>query len=193
MDRNAETAEEGTIAPGGPEMDLHPRGTDPEAYGGLENPDTGQLVAIGKIGRAHGLKGEVTLRPISDVPERFKRGERYFVGGRWLVVRAIRPHKQFYIVGFGGIDSPEEARRLTNSTVYASPQEFDGYIMSSQLIGKLLVDSAARNRGRVVAIEANPASDLMVLEDGRLVPVVFVQTIGDETIQVSEPPGLFEI
>jgi 16S rRNA processing protein RimM len=44
----------------------------------------------------------------------------------------------------------------------------------------------------VCAVEANPASDLLVLEDGALVPVRFVTGFSDGILVVDVPEGLFE-
>ena len=54
-----------------------------------------------------------------------------------------------------------------------------------------MADNQGHDRGKIVEIQANPASDLLVLDDGTLVPVTFLSTIKDQTITVQTPKGIF--
>ena len=47
--------------------------------------------------------------------------------------------------------------------------------------------------GVVEAVEANPASDLLVLDTGALVPLRFVIRVDDGRIEVDAPDGLFDL
>ena len=51
---------------------------------------------------------------------------------------------------------------------------------------------AGRSLGHVTAVEANPASDLLVLEGGGLVPLRFVVDHGPDRVVVDVPDGLLE-
>ena len=62
-----------------------------------------------------------------------------------------------------------------------------------ELIGATVVDVAGGHLGKVVSIEANPASDLLVLDGGALVPLRFVTTAGPGMLTVDAPAGLFEL
>jgi 16S rRNA processing protein RimM len=63
-----------------------------------------------------------------------------------------------------------------------------------QLIGSRLVDQAGVDRGRVVEVLANPASDLLELDSGALVPVRFVTgVVPGERVDVEVPDGLFDL
>ncbi len=50
----------------------------------------------------------------------------------------------------------------------------------------------AREHGRVESVQANPASDLLVLDTGPLVPLRFVVEQRDGTVVVDAPEGLFD-
>jgi 16S rRNA processing protein RimM len=56
-----------------------------------------------------------------------------------------------------------------------------------------VVDQTGEDRGTVVAVEANPASDLLVLDSGALVPLRFVVTEGPGSLTVDVPAGLFDL
>jgi len=47
--------------------------------------------------------------------------------------------------------------------------------------------------GRVVSVEANPAHDLLVLDGGALVPMVFVVEQRDGVVVIDPPEGLFDL
>ena len=61
-----------------------------------------------------------------------------------------------------------------------------------ELIGVEVVDQHEVARGRVVEVESNPASDLMVLEGGALVPVRFIVANEPGRVRVEVPDGLFD-
>ena len=60
------------------------------------------------------------------------------------------------------------------------------------LIGADLLDVTGQNRGRVVSVEANPASDLLVLDGGGLVPLRFVVEHRPGVVVADLPEGLLE-
>jgi len=60
-------------------------------------------------------------------------------------------------------------------------------------VGCDVVDVEGTRRGRCVAVIANPASDLLELDTGALVPSTFVVDTDDTVITVDVPDGLFEL
>ena len=59
---------------------------------------------VGRIGRAHGLKGEVSVTLSSDRLERLAIGSVLYAESRPLVVTATRPHSGRWLVCFEGVD-----------------------------------------------------------------------------------------
>lgn len=74
----------------------------------------------------------------------------------------------------------------------AEPIEDPDALFVHDLIGAEVVEVSGRSHGHVASVEANPASDLLVLESGALVPLVFV--VGRELgrLVVDPPAGLLE-
>jgi 16S rRNA processing protein RimM len=63
-----------------------------------------------------------------------------------------------------------------------------------ELVGARVVEQGSgRDRGRVVAVVANPAHDLLELDSGVLVPIVFVRSLEAGTATVDAPEGLFDL
>jgi len=56
-----------------------------------------------------------------------------------------------------------------------------------------VVDRDGTELGRVAAVQANPASDLLVLDGGALIPLVFVTSHQPERVTVDIPPGLLDL
>lgn len=150
---------------------------------------------VGRIGRPHGLRGEVHVVPVTNVPDRFARGAQLSIDEQQYEVVDSRPHKGGWLVRFAGIDDREQATRLQGRTVFAEAvaDDDDGELWAHEMIGSAVRDASGATVGTVVAIEANPAHDLLVLDDGSLVPVVFVVHQGDGEIVIDPPEGLLEL
>ena len=73
---------------------------------------------VGRIGRAHGLRGEVSVTLTSDRSERLAPGSVLGTDDRELVVRTARPHQHRWLVMFTGIDD-RTARWTTRRSVVA--------------------------------------------------------------------------
>ena len=84
-------------------------------------------------------------------------------------------------------------RSLAGALLRAEPTPSDEGLFVHELIGAEVVESSGQSRGTVVAVEANPASDLLVLDSGALVPVRFVVASEPGRLTVEVPAGLFEL
>lgn len=150
---------------------------------------------VGRIGRAHGLRGEVSVVAITNRAERFAAGSRLFAGERALVVEGARRHHDRWLVKFAGVDDRDAAERLRNQVLEGD--EFgeapEGEVWLHDVIGAEVRDRSGAVLGRVVAVEANPAHDLLVLDGGALVPMVFVTHYEAGIVVVDVPEGLLEL
>ncbi len=148
---------------------------------------------VGRVGRAHGLAGEVAVTLLTNRPERAAPGSVLYADDRHLVVTAARPHQGRWLIRFEGVDDRTTAERLLGVRLFAEPLSGeDGELWVHELIGSEVRDLDGSVLGVVATVEANPAHDLLVLEDGALVPVVFVRDQGDGYVVVDVPDGLLE-
>jgi 16S rRNA processing protein RimM len=149
---------------------------------------------VGRVGRAHGLKGDVTVTLTSDRSERLDRGSVLFADDRELVVAGARRQSGRWVVRFEGVDGRNAAEALRNVVLTAEPLDpSEGELWVHELVGARVRDAAGAELGVVVAVEANPASDLLVLEDDVLIPMTFVVEHGDGTVVVDPPEGLLDL
>lgn len=153
------------------------------------------LLEVGRVGRAHGLRGEVHVVAVSNVPDRFAPGSRLIVGEAALVVQSAREAGNGWVVHFAGVDDRTTAESLRGRTVRASPLDDapEGTLFVHDLIGAEVRDPSGATLGRVSAVQANPAHDLLVLDNGTLVPMVFVVDQQPGTVVVDVPDGLFDL
>ena len=87
------------------------------------------------------------------------------------------PHQGRWIVAFRGVEDRNAAETYRNVVLSAEPVEGDDdTLWVHELIGAEVFDLTGRSYGPVKAVEANPASDLLVLAGDKLVPLVFVKT-----------------
>jgi len=148
---------------------------------------------VGEIVRPHGLKGGVVVRLVTNQLERVAPGAELDADGRVLVVESSRPLKERFVVQFAGVGSVEAAEALRGTVLYGAPLEREGVLWVDELVGARAVATDGTDLGVVLAVEPNPASDLLVLDTGALVPARFVVgDVTDGTVVIDAPEGLFE-
>ncbi len=147
---------------------------------------------VGRIVKAHGLGGEVIVQLTSDRVERLKPGAVLWAGERRLEVRSSQPHTGRHLVRFGGLESREAADAVHGVVLTAEPLDDPSTLWVHELIGSAVVTVDGTALGTVVAVEANPASDLLVLDTGGLVPLTFVTEATAGRLVVDPPAGLLD-
>ena len=147
---------------------------------------------VGRISRAHGLRGEVVVDSITDQPDRFVAGSSFDTTRGLLVVATCRPFQHRFLVTFEGCTTREAAEALHGVALLADPVESGEELFVHQVIGCRVIDQHGADHGKVAAVEANPEADLLVLENQSLVPMNFVTDMHDGRIFVDVPAGLFD-
>ena len=155
------------------------------------------MLEVGRIAKAHGIKGEVLVALTGDRTERVAKGAVLRTAtGRDLVVRTASAHQGKWIVAFEGVGTRTEAEALHGQTLLAEPLDDPDTLFVHELIGSTVVDATTGAEvGTVAAVEANPASDLLVLEgSGALIPVRFVvERDPHGRLRVELPEGLLDL
>lgn len=152
------------------------------------------MLEVGRVQKAHGVRGEVIVSLLTDRLERVGPGAQLHAGDRVLNVVASRPHQRHHIVSFVGVDTRSDADALHGVTLYAEPIADDEELWVHELIGASVVGVDGSTIGTIASVQANPASDLLVLDAGALVPVAFVvERRDDGTVVVDLPEGLLDL
>jgi 16S rRNA processing protein RimM len=167
----------------------------------IERP---RWVAVGRIGSTHGVKGEVSVLPLSEVGSRFEPGSTVFLDEREdlpLTVASSRPHRQRLLVSFGGVEDRTAAEDLRGRYVFvptsAAPPLPDGEYWAYDLVGCEVLTEEGRPIGRIREILHTEANDVWATdgEGGEmLIPalkdVVREVDVPGRRIVVREVPGL---
>ena len=141
--------------------------------------------------RPHGLAGDVIVELWTDRTERLEAGATVSSDIGDLRVVASRPHQGRHIVRFDGVHDRDGAESLRGMELRAAPLHVEGALWVHELVGARVVTGQGRDIGSVVALEPNPASDLLVLDDGGLVPLRFVTALEPGVkVTVDIPDGL---
>lgn len=101
-----------------------------------------------------------------------------------------------YIVQFEDVADRSAADSLRGLELEAEPlDDVLDVLWVHELVGATVRDTAGTTLGTVASVEANPASDLMVLESGGLIPVRFVTAhdAAARTVDVDIPEGLLDL
>lgn len=153
------------------------------------------LLEVGRIVKVHGLRGEVLVELFSDFPDRLSAGSVLIRDdGGEMTVESSRLHQGRWLVSFRGVAGREAAEALGRPTLLAERREVPGAMWIDELEGCTVELEDGTVVGSVVAVEANPASDLLVLTTGALVPLRFVVSHEPRIRIVIDPPeGLLEL
>jgi 16S rRNA processing protein RimM len=169
------------------------------------------LMVVGRLVAAQGLRGELRVLPLSDFPERFTRAGRRWLRRPGAAARPVElrggrilPGKELFVVRLEGIDSREGAEALVGEELLVRaddrPRLAPGEFHLLDLVGlevRLLETGAAV--GTVTNL-LHAGNDLLEVAMGeRRVLIPFVQPIVPEVhlqqgwIGITPPPGLLEL
>ena len=154
------------------------------------------LLEVGRIGKPHGVRGDLFISLTSDVESRHAVGATFTIvesaGHRTLTITTVRPQQDRFVVHFEGIDDRNDAEKLTNEFLYAEPVESEDGLWVHQLIGSTVVDTAGEVWGTCTGVLQNPAHDILEIEGGLLVPAPFIVSTDGDTTVINPPAGLRE-
>ncbi len=150
------------------------------------------MLEVGYVRRPHGTGGDVRVTLTSERTGRLDPGAELSTGEQTLRVVSSRRHTKGWLVRFAGVDRREDAEALAGTVLYAPAldDDDDDTLWVHRIIGLTVVDTDGVGHGTITAVQANPAHDLLVLDDGTLVPSVFITEVAD-TVVVEVPEGLF--
>ena len=93
------------------------------------------LLEVGRIGRPHGIRGDVFLDLVTDHTERAQVGSRLWARDRWLTISTSNSSSHRWRVHFEGVDDRTGAEALTGVVVFAEPIEDPDALWVHELIG----------------------------------------------------------
>jgi 16S rRNA processing protein RimM len=163
---------------------------------------------VARIGKPHGIRGEVTVQVLTDAPgDRFVPGTQFVVepaSAGPLTVESARWNKDILLLAFEEVETRNEAEALRGAKLYVETEELDedddeGWY-EHELVG-LDVRVGDQVVGKVSGLHTMPVQDLLVVtdRDGKEILIPFVEQIvpevnvADKYVLVTPPAGLFEV
>jgi len=133
-----------------------------------------RYLAIGKVVRAHGLQGELSMSVLTEFPERFETIEWVYLGDEFEAVPfrllSYRWHKQHLLLTLEGITERSQAEQFRGQYVQVPIEEAiplpEGIQYLYQLIGLNVITVEGENLGTVVDIIETGANDVFIVNDG---------------------------
>jgi len=168
-----------------------------------------EAILVGEILKAHGIRGEVLVRSLSENPARFAPGSRLLVGagpadGTVMVVAASRPQPpEKLLVAFEGTSDRNRAEDLRGARIFAPPGDLpvlpEDAFWERDLVGLAVVDAGGRPLGVVSAVLSRAEQDLWEVDSSEgkvLLPaakgIVVSVDLARRRVVVDPPAGLFE-
>ena len=151
------------------------------------------LLEVGRVDRPHGRHGDVLVRLLTNHDERLAVGSVLDGDGAPLTVRTAQRHKDRWLVRFDEVRTRDDAEAVSGTVLRAEAVVDDrASYWVHDLIGAEVVDADGVAHGRVTEVLENPASDVLVLDRGPLVPLRFATWDDDGRLVVDGPEGLLD-
>jgi 16S rRNA processing protein RimM len=167
------------------------------------------MAVVGRIGKPHGLRGDVIVNPQTDfVEERFAVGATFRTrsdrGEETLTVASARVQSGRPVVGFEGCSRVEDAERLAGLELRIPEGELQPLAEHTyyhhQLVGCAMETTSGERVGEVSRVEGGTGASLLVVNGARgevLVPLtraICVEIdVAAKRIRIEPPEGLIEL
>lgn len=162
----------------------------------MKRPAPPTHLAVGRIGRAHGIRGEVSVDVLTDFPERFSPGAALYIGSEHddapepSTILSVRPHQDRLLVHFDIAPDRTAAEALTGLFILipaadAHALDPDSFYIH-ELIGLAVQTDAGEALGEVAELIETGSADVLVVRGPA--GTVLIPMIGD-VIQSIDPPA----
>lgn len=145
-----------------------------------------ELIPVGTIVNAHGIRGEVKLNPVGFDPTFLAEFDRFNIGGKETAVCSARVHKSVLLLTLPGVEDMDAALALKGKSVciYAEDVELpEGEYFDVELEGCTVVDDATGEAlGKLTRVLHYPAHKVYEVKGEReylipAVPQVFIAAV----------------
>lgn len=127
------------------------------------------FVAIGFVRGARGIRGELKVDPLTDFPDRFRRGATVWIEGRAYKVRLSRQLAPSLLLQLEGVNTRIGAAALGGRYLEVPEEELaeleEGEYYRFEIVGLDVVDSAGARLGRVEQVLETGANDVYVVRN----------------------------
>ena len=139
-----------------------------------------ERIVIGRVGAAHGIRGDLRIIPLTDFPERFAALREVMVGDELLHIESMKQQGKNFLMRFREYTVREAAQRLTGQLLTVTRAEAapldEGEYYVFDIVGLTVYDEEGHELGTVENVLKTGSNDVYVVraEDGReiLIPAL---------------------
>lgn len=141
-----------------------------------------EFVCVGKIIKPQGIKGEVKIAPLVDIPAIFNGKHNLFIEKQPAPFKSACFRVGYAYVKFDEIENRNIAENYRNKFVYIEKDEFeklsDDYFLIDDLVGMILKDENDQDLGQIMGVTNYGFDDILIIkQNGRLYEVPFKKDI----------------
>ena len=163
------------------------------------------MAVVGRIARAHGLKGQVIVNLETDFPEeRFKPGATMFTTRGALTITTARFQSGRPVIGIEGVETIDDAEELAGLELRVPVEELAalpaGMFYHHDLVGCAVVTGGGETVGTVEGVEGTLSGSRLVVAGAKgeiLIPLAaeICRTIdvAGKRIVIEPPDGLLDL
>ena len=149
-----------------------------------------EMIKVGRIVNAHGIKGEVRVQPRDADPYFLTEFDTFYLDGKPVTPTANHVHKSVVLMKFPGVDDMDAALKLKEKVLYIRREDADlpeGEYFDDELLGLEVFDAdTGAALGELKAVETYPAHKVYTVKGPKtyLIPAVkgaFIQSVSLET------------
>jgi len=139
-----------------------------------------ETLVIGMITKAHGIRGEVKVMPLTDDLKRFKKLKSVLIDGKEVVVEGVKLQSAKAILKLEGFDKIEDTVVLRDKYISVVREEAveleEGEYYVADLIGCMVFDENGLQLGKIYDVISTGSNDVYWVKDEKkkdvLIPVL---------------------
>lgn len=136
----------------------------------MSGPD--RWLAVGRVRRPHGIRGEVTVEIVTDFPGRMSDGVVVGLGSeapeRFIPVHRVRTHKGQWLLAFEDLTTRDDVESLRNLWLFLPEQERSAlppnYFYEHELAGLSCVNRDGAPLGSVIELVSGAGTPLLKVQ-----------------------------
>jgi 16S rRNA processing protein RimM len=156
------------------------------------------FLVVGRLRKAHGVRGEISMEVLTDFPERLSTRKSVYVGDDHLPLQVTRMRwkDRLMLFSFAGYNDCDQVNLLRNELVYVRRDELpplpEGKYYHYQLLGLAVRDETGNQLGNLEEILETGANDVYVVRaEGK--EDLLLPAIGDVILQVDLEVGVLVV
>jgi len=136
---------------------------------GSPHPGEPVYMAVGRLRRTHGIKGEILFEMTTEESDNVKPGRQFFIGEKKIpvTIASLRQTNKLWLVSLEGFSNNESVEIYRNQTIYADAAQLlplpEGRFYHHEVIGMKVEDEQHTLLGVVTEILVTGANDVYVV------------------------------